>query len=212
MARCSNCGAASDFLCQCTFSDSDCVDATGRGVSRQAVQFEPIFDPDSTSLIECGPAGMGVFLPNKLRNPPSCRVFSAFPQTIQNSVRQKLFFERERYDTDSMHDIEQNSSRITFHTAGVYLITASVQWEGNPDGDRKIGIRANTADIICFDERDAEQDDVLDQAIATIYKFEVDDYVEVIVGQNSDAARGYLRINDRSNYSPEFSATYLAVG
>lgn len=211
MGRC-NCGAASNFLCQCVFSDADCVDANGRGVGGEPAYFEPIFDPDSTSLVECGPAGMGAFLPNRLRNPPTCRVFSVFPQTIENSVRQGLFFERERYDTDSMHDNEQNSSRITFHTAGVYLITASIQWEGDATGDRKIGLRTNSADIICFDERDSEQDDVLDQAIATIYKFEVDDFVEVIVGQTSDAPRGFLRIIAQSNYSPEFSATYLAVG
>lgn len=206
---CTNCSAATAYLCQCTIEETDCITFDGHGVPRDPLVLIPKPDPDEDSLVECGPAGLGFFLPPKIVDPPSCRVFASGYQTVDSSVRTPLFFNRERHDTDSMHEVTSTSSRIRFRTPGVYVVAFAVRWQGNATGDRVIAVRLNTAEVIVTDERGAQQLDALDQSTMTTWKFETDDYIEALAGQNSGSA---LRINPVGNYSPEFSATYVARG
>ena len=69
---------------------------------------------------------------NNLVVPPACRLIQAAAQTIPTSVTTTLVFGAESYDTDTMHDLVTNNSRITIQTPGIYIITASVGLTSTP--------------------------------------------------------------------------------
>lgn len=194
-------------ICQCWFTSDDCISVAGRGT--QVLDVIPDEDYGVNNLLECNPSGLGVFLPDVIKNPPTCRVFSSVHQTIPDNVNYPLLFNRERFDSHSMHNIINDISRITFYTAGVYVITFNVQWNGDDEGDRKILVRLNTAEIIVSDERGSEEGDNFDQSVMTIWKMEANDFIEAMVAQNTGSG---LAIRAEGNYSPEFAASYVAVG
>lgn len=59
---------------------------------------------------------------NFLLDPPRCLVFRAVVQTITNGGTSLIGYDSEVYDTDLMHSTSSNTSRITFTTAGTYLV------------------------------------------------------------------------------------------
>jgi len=59
-----------------------------------------------------------------LANPPACRVTSSGTQSVGDaSFLNPVLFDTESYDTDSMHSTSVNTGRITFNTAGVYVVS-----------------------------------------------------------------------------------------
>lgn len=137
---------------------------------------------------------------------PAVRVFHNAAQAIANATDVALAFNSERIDqfagsASTMHDTVTNNSRLTAQHAGVFLIGASGEWSANP-GNTRVGLRLNGATII-----DRVQHVVADMRawnIVTLYALAVNDYVEVIVQQNSG---GSININSSANYSPEFWMT-----
>lgn len=53
------------------------------------------------------------------------------------------FADADLYDTDTMHDTSTNNNRITFNTAGKYLIWAKVYWAASATGIRAIWFKLN---------------------------------------------------------------------
>jgi len=52
---------------------------------------------------------------------PSCRAYRLTNQTIPFSTPTPILFDAETFDTDSMHSLVTNTSRLTIQTAGRYL-------------------------------------------------------------------------------------------
>lgn len=146
-----------------------------------------------------------------LANPPACRVYNTANQSVTSGGSGLLIpFNTERYDTDNMHSTVTNTSRITFNTAGLYLVTAHIQYAGNATGIRLAAIRFNGATDIAYDIRmNAGASDTTAFSIATVYKFAAADYVEVLAFQSSGST---LNVFANANYSPEFSATWVGRG
>lgn len=209
MARCADCGATVAEGCQCSMTDSDCFAVSGAGSASNPFYVEANLDPDPDNLLECNPSGLGAFLPPEIDNPPCCRVTHSTNQAITSGPTTILVFNLERYDTDSMHDITTNNSRITFNTAGVYAVGGQVRWEGNDAGDRRLFIRVNAGDTIASTEDSADQSDEFDQNVNTQWKFAVGDYIELIAVQNSGST---LNVNKDASLSPEFFAARVGVG
>ena len=59
-----------------------------------------------------------------VEEPIRCRVYRTADQSIPHSTWTSLLFTHEDYDTDSMHSTVSNTDRITFNTAGLYLVVA----------------------------------------------------------------------------------------
>lgn len=58
-----------------------------------------------------------------LLDPPRCQVYQATGQTFTNgAAAAAVTFDAETYDSDGMHDNVTNNSRITFVTAGTYIL------------------------------------------------------------------------------------------
>lgn len=133
-----------------------------------------------------------------------CRVFNSANISIADSSDVALTFNSERFDTDSMHSTAVDTERITFNTAGQYLVGATLRFAANATGNRIVRIRLNGTTYIC--------EQVLPPVggaqparftLNTIYDFIVTDYVEVVVFQTSGGA---LNVQNFGNSSPEFWA------
>lgn len=209
---CANCGAETADGCQCSFAASDCFDITGSGSADNPFQVEPILDPDATNLAECNASGFGAFLPDEIANPPAANVYHTTPQSIANGVLTVLAFNSERYDTDSMHDNATNNNRITVQTAGVYSLKASLTWEGNSTGERRVSIRKNGTEILVSDERPTVQSDPFAQTVAYDEEAIVGDYFDIVVFQNSGVTLQVVVPPTSFERSPTFSAVRVAVG
>lgn len=192
------------ITCVCEVEDSDCIAISGTGASGDPFIAVPILDADSDNILECNPSGLGAFLPSFLTNPPAVLASTPITQPIANSVTTILFFNRERFDTDSMHSQTVNTSRITIQTAGVYVISGWAVWSGNASGERRMNIKLNGTNTIAQDERVTLQSDAFSHPFQSIWKFSAGDYFEIEVHQNSGSDLEVTRA--------WVAAVYVAVG
>lgn len=145
-----------------------------------------------------------------LANPPACRVYNNAVQSLANATETALTFNSERWDTDAMHSTSVNTSRITFNTAGLYVISGHVSFAGNVTGHREVQIKLNAATylaVLNVPAVAAVSNPYI--SIATTYKFAVADYVELRCYQNSGGA---LNTAVLAATSPEFTATWVGLG
>lgn len=202
-------------VCQSRFGDSQTVHFANRGPNDPYYP-EYILDDADGQLAECGPNGFGIFLPTWMSDPPSVSVYHPVSQPIGFDVVQVLIFNQEHYDTDSMHDNEKDSSRITFNTAGVYVVTFNLTW-GRIDaaaGDYGAAIRKNTGDYITSDNGDYGDSDAFHaQSLSYQGFFEPGEYVEALAKQDAEDADGEPMVNRiiTERYSPAFAATFLRL-
>lgn len=139
-----------------------------------------------------------------LVNVPTVRVYHDADQSVSDSTMTALAFNSERFDTDSMHDVSTNNSRLTANTPGYYQITACVRWEANANGLRLIRIRLNgTTDLAGVHEINLSAD-ILDQVVTTLWYMEEGDYVECTAYQTSGAPLNVQIPSGAHALSPEF--------
>lgn len=137
----------------------------------------------------------------------SVRVYNDANISIPNATETTLTFNSQRYDTDTIHDLVTNPSRLTCKTAGKYFIAALTSFAANATGRRWLRLKLNgTTDI---DYRNFDATAAGDAAIgaSTFYNLAVDDYVEVVVYQNSGGALNVLSV---AEVSPEFMMARIA--
>lgn len=152
-----------------------------------------------------------------LANVPACRINKTTTQSIANATETSITFDAERFDTDNMHSLVTNTERITFNTAGVYVVTFNCEWVDTASaGIRALHIRKNGTTIIASDQEssiegaDATQASATMMTISTIYKFNAADYIEARVFQN---AGGAISIGAASSERGlEFAAAWLGLG
>lgn len=132
---------------------------------------------------------------------PAARVYHDANQSIANDTPIILAFNSERFDTDTMHDIATNNSRLTCNTAGKYLIFCNIRYAVNATGYRTCVIRKNGLTFIGQDNKNARSGSVVYQNVAIIADLSVGEYVEVLVRQNSGVA---LDVETVAEDSPEF--------
>lgn len=150
-----------------------------------------------------------------LANPPSCRVYHNAAQSLASAAVAASAFNTERYDTDSMHDTVTNNSRITFTTAGLYLVTFTGSI--TPAADYTMAeawLRMNGATPIAVGGMKARGDAAAvapNLFVTTVYKFAAGDYVEAMI-EHRNAAVAARSLLSAGNYSPEFAATWIGLG
>lgn len=133
----------------------------------------------------------------------ACRVYNNADQVIGTGAWTVLTLNSERYDTDGIHDTVTNNSRLTCKTVGIYAICANGVFAANATGSRYVGIRLNGATYIgrTGGGANATAGHGTDLMVATQYQFAVNDYVEMMVYQNSG---GNLNSTAYGNICPEF--------
>ena len=80
----------------------------------------------------------------------SARAYHNTTQSIPNATDTALAMNSEEYDTDTIHDTATNNSRLTFKTAGKYLVWAEIEWAANGTGERFVAIKKNGTTNVIF--------------------------------------------------------------
>lgn len=76
---------------------------------------------------------------------PYCSVYNNAGLATATGVSILLPFDSEVEDNDNMHSTVTNPSRITFNTAGVYMILPRLSLPSSANGGRQINLRLNAA-------------------------------------------------------------------
>lgn len=139
---------------------------------------------------------------------PAARVTHSANQATVTSTPITLAFNTEIFDQDGLggstiHDTVTNNSRLTCKVAGIYLITANIEWGASASGYRSVQILQNGASLVAEDIRTATGSGTSEiQIVTAIYSLAVNDYVEVKVNQ---ASGGALNVTATTGRSPIFS-------
>jgi hypothetical protein len=114
----------------------------------------------------------------------SCRVYNNANQTVASSSATKMALNAEQFDTDTMHDTSTNNSRVTIPEAGKYLCGFNTHVGGSANHIKTYLLLNNTT-TIAVNETTHADGGAIHQIGSTIYDFDVDDYIEMVVYQNS---------------------------
>lgn len=107
----------------------------------------------------------------------------------------------ERYDTDSMHS--GSSSHLVFQTAGLYTVTANVEWQVDSGSNpwAQMAMRINGSTVYGKNMIFLQSGHVTPQTMAMQYQAAASDYVELMIASNNS-----ITVNNTSAYSPELMA------
>lgn len=108
-------------------------------------------------------------------------------KSVNSSTDTPLIWTVEDFDTDNMHD-DTNPTRITFRTAGTYLVGGMFRWvEANGTGDRAGSIRlnGNTFIMVNAETPSSSTGATPSNVPNTLYQFSVNDYIELVAYQTS---------------------------
>lgn len=176
----------------------------------------PFVSPGSVSAGNVAPASWGngvvAYLLN-LANPPACRVYHNTTQSLADSTFTVLAFNSERFDTDGMHDTVTNNSRITAKTAGLYMVgfTFDVAAAGDYSAVTASFLVNGTTSISWAAEYPNTRSDNQRLVAQTLWKFAVNDYVEVRAFQDNTANTA-RNVSASASSSPEFWAVWVGLG
>lgn len=144
----------------------------------------------------------------KIATLPRCRVIQTIDSATLTGVPTPIPFGSESYDTDTMHDLVTNTTRVVAKTAGVYFVVAQGVWQSNNTGTRIVSIRKNGTKNIGDDEREANPvaSAQTAQTATAVVQLAVNDYVEMVVTQTSGGNLNLVYVDDAS---PVLSATWV---
>lgn len=206
MARCPECSDIVLDGCNCYVEDTDCFRWDGNGEDAP-YRLVPVLSADVDQLLTCN-GGLDAQVPALISNPPTAKAYHSTMLSISNNTETTVSLNSELYDTDTMHDVSSNNSRITFTTAGVYIVTLNLTWDKSGTGDRIAKIRKNGTDVLAYESKDAGGADLFVGHNLVIQEaFSATDYVEARVTQTSGGA---LLIRSET-HSPVLTAERMAA-
>lgn len=209
-------------VCQTRFGDGFCVHMPGAGTKDDPFVPTPVVSDDEDNLVQCGPNGLGAFLPARFREIPAVHLYSILTQAIPYGVHWPLVWDELRYDTDTMFDEENAPSRITFKTAGLYLVTLNVRWQFTDDSAangvlaayiRKGGTEFLSNDVFPLPEGSGVGGSGAfnKHSVSALRPFQAGEYVEGLVYQSikdADDSPRNMRISVE-RWSPMFEAVLI---
>lgn len=130
------------------------------------------------------------------------RAYHNVDQAIMINTETTLALNSERWDTDTIHDLVTNNSRLTAKTAGTYLIIGNVRWYFAATGYRQYKIQLNGAIDIGVFQHHAESPSYPVGIVSTIWQLALNDYLELHVRHT--AATGL-----NAQYVPQFSCEFM---
>ena len=158
----------------------------------------------------------GSVTPTKISGVPLAHVSRTTNQSIPtgSGAYTTILFDSERFDTANLHRIDADSGRLTAPIAGAYLVTANVSWVADPTPTattaRELNLRRNGSTLIARVVQLDGAANTVDQSVTQVVRLNAGDFVEVVVRQTSGAARDVLSSGATGDFSPEFSASWIA--
>lgn len=121
-------------------------------------------------------------------NPVRVDVYQNTIQSIPNGVSTSILFDGETSDSDGMHSLVSNTSRLTAVTPGLYLVSGCIGFAANPTGERVARIAINGAGQGRASGTAVSGDTTGVGFPARLFQLNAGDYVEIQAFQNSGAA------------------------
>jgi hypothetical protein len=112
-------------------------------------------------------------------DPPACRAKASALTTCTNGGETAIALAAEDYDTDTMHDTVTNNSRVTFKTAGLYVVTGLIPFDAAAAGKREAFIRLNGSGAYLAMSSEPSAGVANYHPLAATYKFAINDYIEL---------------------------------
>lgn len=127
---------------------------------------------------------------NTLNNPIRCRAYRATSaQSLNSGTTTAIQLNGETYDTDTMHSTSTNNTRITFNTAGTYVVTANLRFAANATGLRAVNVRLNGGSTNLVQVNGAPTPTSIWTGVASCtHTFTAGDYIEMTGLQASGGA------------------------
>jgi hypothetical protein len=153
--------------------------------------------------------GAASVAPANLATIPTARVRRTTGQSIPDNTPTPINFTTETWKTVSiMHSNIVANSRLTAPIDGVYLITASVLWQGSNVGRRTLFLEVNGTKAVAGQGETPPDSNQFTQSATTAYKLSAGDFVRVEVSQNRGSPLSIDTVS-ANELSPEFSMTWL---
>jgi hypothetical protein len=137
---------------------------------------------------------------------PRCDLNHSLNQSLTSGVDTILSFDFERFDSDGMHDVAVNNSRIIFKTAGDYICGAAVLFAANATGLRRLVIDKNAGTFLRRIELPALSGTETGIEAVVLARFALNDFIEARARQDSGGA---LSVIGNSSYTPAFWAARI---
>lgn len=122
---------------------------------------------------------------------PACRVYHDTTQSMADNAYTVVTFNQEDFDNDTMHSTSTNPTRITFTTAGVYIVNFHADLAAGNDYLRAAAeVLLNGATVIGLGplvDKASSASNGPRPSVTTIYQFDAADYVEFRVFQDNSA-------------------------
>lgn len=146
---------------------------------------------------------------NFLANPPACRAYRTAALTLSSGVVTPVGMDQERFDTDTMHSTVTNNSRITFNTAGLYVVGGCLTFlTGGGSGARLLGIYVNGGTKI-VEAGPTATTATHGVNVMTAYNFTAGQYIELYAYEDGGAN---VAVNIAAAISPELWAVWVGNG
>ena len=123
---------------------------------------------------------------------------------ISSHVTTIINWTSEAFDTDTMHDISTNNSRLTAKTAGKYLVQGNINWGNNNTGARQYTINKNGVGLWVLTNSNNVAGQDQGSSFLTV-DLAVNEYVEFSVWHGSGAVLTIFASGS------SFTASYLGV-
>ena len=140
--------------------------------------------------------------------PPMCSAYGSANISIANLTYTTVALNSETFDTNSMHDNATNNSRITCNTAGVYRITANIQFANHADGSRWLAINSSVAGRIALNYGPSNGGSTAALSLSVDHLFAVAEYVEMQVSHSAGPGNALDLLAD-SGAGIRLSATWV---
>ncbi len=139
------------------------------------------------------------------------RVYNNAAFSVAASTETAITFNTERSDSDALHSVSSNTSRMTIPSGkdGRYIISGAAEWAASALGTlRRLSIRLNGSTYIAKTELTSIINAALPQDVSTVYDLVATDYVELVAFQDTVGA---VNLQASGNYSPEFAVGMVAA-
>lgn len=143
-----------------------------------------------------------------LAGPPRCRIHNSAALSIPHNADTLLTFNSEDFDTDTMHSAVTNPGRITFTTAGTYLIGVHLVFATNATGIRNFTLSHSTGGPLVSETKTAQGSFATTLSTTTLFAAAAGTFVSLTAYQNSGGA---LDINSSSAFTPYFWAIWQSL-
>lgn len=142
----------------------------------------------------------------------AARVYKTTDFAVPSATFLPVPFDGEVYDTDNLHSLTGDTTRLTAPVTGVYAISGHVNWASSATGDRWLLLQVNGGPDLAVEIRDAAASDFglgTGMTASTVARLSAGDYLQLEVYQNSGTSQNVLAGGMTTPFSPVLSMAWI---